>query len=175
MIDDFVRISDLSQGLAFVTLLPTRLLAGPFAQTRHPRWLLAGPFAQTPHPRRLLQPSLDGGLPLFELFKPSRRSSSAIWALSAPTSAMSSSRDSSAADSAFIESLNRSQIPLSRKFCTVDCRKLCSLTWAGQLRCNIDLAFGDTAEHGYMALPRPPVALVGALRAQIAELERRLG
>jgi hypothetical protein len=32
---------------------------------------------------------------------------------------MSSSLDSSAADSAFIESLNRSQIPLSRKFCTV--------------------------------------------------------
>ena len=33
MIDDFVGISDLSQGLAFVTLLPTRFLAGPFAQT----------------------------------------------------------------------------------------------------------------------------------------------
>src|SRR5439155_20360847 len=94
MIDDFVRISDLSQGLAFAPLLPTCLLAGPFAQTRHPRWLLAGPFAQTPHPRWLLQPSLDAGLPLFELFKPSPRSSSAIWALSAPTSAMSSSRDS---------------------------------------------------------------------------------
>src|ERR1700722_3776151 len=40
MIDDFVGISDLSQGLAFVTLLPTRFLAGPFAQTRHPRRLL---------------------------------------------------------------------------------------------------------------------------------------
>src|SRR6202140_1666067 len=64
-------------------------------------------------------PSLDGGLPLFELFNPIRRSSSAIWALSAATSAMSSSRDSSAADSSFIESLNRSQIPLSRKFSTV--------------------------------------------------------
>jgi hypothetical protein len=47
------------------------------------------------------------GLPLFELFNPIRRSSSAIWALSAATSAMSSSRDSSAADSAFIESLNQ--------------------------------------------------------------------
>jgi hypothetical protein len=68
-------------------------------------------------------------LPLFELFNPSRRSSSAIWALSAATSAMSSSRDSSATDSAFIESLNRSQIPLSRKFCTVVCGKKCSLTW----------------------------------------------
>jgi hypothetical protein len=42
---------------------------------------------------------------------------------------MSSSRDSSAPDSAFIESLNRSQIPLSRKFCTVVCGKQCSLTW----------------------------------------------
>jgi len=73
-------------------------------------------------------PSLDGGLPLFELFNPSRRSSSAIWALSAATSAMSSSRDGSASDSAFIESLNRSQIPLSRKFCTVVCGKQCSLT-----------------------------------------------
>ena len=40
MIDDFVRISDLSQGLAFVTLLPTRFLTGSFAQTRHPRRLL---------------------------------------------------------------------------------------------------------------------------------------
>ena len=40
MIDDFVGISDLSQGLAFVTLLPTRLIAGRFAQTRHPRRLL---------------------------------------------------------------------------------------------------------------------------------------
>src|SRR5580704_11415121 len=45
-------------------------------------------------------PSLDGGLPLFELFNPSRRSSSAIWALSAATSAISSSRDGSASDSA---------------------------------------------------------------------------
>jgi hypothetical protein len=41
---------------------------------------------------------------------------------------MSSSRDGSASDSAFIESLNRSQIPLSRKFCTVVCGKKCSLT-----------------------------------------------
>src|SRR5262249_24882718 len=37
MIDDFVGIGDLSEGLAFVTLLPSRLLARPFAQTRHPR------------------------------------------------------------------------------------------------------------------------------------------
>src|SRR3954447_10419957 len=39
MINDFVGIDDLSQGLAFVTLLPTRFLARPFAQTRHPRRL----------------------------------------------------------------------------------------------------------------------------------------
>jgi len=31
MIDDFVRITDLSQGLAFVTLLPAWYLAGTFA------------------------------------------------------------------------------------------------------------------------------------------------
>ena len=105
MIDDFVGINDLSQGLAFVTLLlPDRSRK---LDTR------AGFF----------NPSLDGGLPLFELFNASRRSSSAIWALSAATSAMSSSRDGSASDSAFIESLNRSQIPLSRKFCTVACGK----------------------------------------------------
>jgi hypothetical protein len=40
MIGDFVGSSDLSQGFAFVTLLPTRFPAGPFAQTRHPRRLL---------------------------------------------------------------------------------------------------------------------------------------
>jgi hypothetical protein len=83
MIDDFIRISDLSQGLALVTLLPTSDRSRKL-DTR------AG----------FLSPSLDGGLPLFELFNPSRRSSSAIWALSAPTSVLSSSRDSSAADSA---------------------------------------------------------------------------
>jgi len=40
MIDDLVGISDLSQGLAFVTLLPARFLARTFAQARHPRRLL---------------------------------------------------------------------------------------------------------------------------------------
>jgi hypothetical protein len=40
MIDDFVGISNLSQGLAFVTLLPTRFLARTFAQAAHPRRLL---------------------------------------------------------------------------------------------------------------------------------------
>src|ERR1700733_2647335 len=115
MIDDFVGISDLSQGLALCPFCPPGFLPDRSRKldTR------AGFFS----------PSLDGGLPLFELFNPSRRSSSAIWALSAATSAMSSSRDGSASDSAFIESLNRSQIPLSRKFCTVVCGKKCSLTW----------------------------------------------
>src|ERR1019366_9084259 len=67
-------------------------------------------------------PSLDGGLPLFELFKPSRRSSSAICAFKAAISAacaaisaISSSRDGSAGESGFIESLNRTPIPMSRK------------------------------------------------------------
>jgi len=54
-------------------------------------------------------PSLDGGLPLFELFKPSRRSSSAIRAFRdaislacALTSAISSSREGSFPDSRLI-------------------------------------------------------------------------
>ena len=60
----------------------------------------------------LFSPSLDGGLPLFELFKPSRRSSSAILAFKAAfsatsaaicaacalTSAISSSREGSLGD-----------------------------------------------------------------------------
>src|ERR1700747_1328657 len=71
-----------------------------------------------------LSPSLDGGLPLFELFSPSRRSSSAIRAFRAAISAacaaisaISSSRDGSRCESGFglIESLNRKPIPLSRK------------------------------------------------------------
>src|SRR5450830_1386930 len=40
MIDDFVGISDLSQGLAFVTLLAARFLARTFAQAAHPRRFL---------------------------------------------------------------------------------------------------------------------------------------
>jgi hypothetical protein len=76
-----------------------------------------------------LSPSLDGGLPLLELFNPSRRSSSAIRAFSAAisaacalTSAISSSRDGSPRESApgFIESLNRNPIPLSRKIYTLN-------------------------------------------------------
>src|ERR1700750_521122 len=47
MIDAFVGIGARPQGLAFVTLLPTRFLAGPFAQTRHPRRLLQ-PIARRP-------------------------------------------------------------------------------------------------------------------------------
>ena len=56
--------------------------------------------SQALHRTGFFSPSLDGGLPLFELFNPSRRSSSAIRAfsdafsaLSAAISAISSSRD----------------------------------------------------------------------------------
>ena len=64
MIDDIVGIDDLSQGLAFVTLLP----AGFLPDRSRKLDTRAGFFS----------PSLDGGLPLFELFNPRRRSSSAI-------------------------------------------------------------------------------------------------
>ena len=57
----------------------------------------------------LLSPSLDGGLPLFELFNPSRRSSSAIrasraaiLAACAAISAINSSRDGSHGESPFM-------------------------------------------------------------------------
>src|ERR1019366_5063000 len=67
-------------------------------------------------------PSLDGGLPLFELFNPSRGSSSAICAFKAAISAacvaisaISSFRDGSAGEAGFIESLNRTPTPMSRK------------------------------------------------------------
>jgi hypothetical protein len=69
-------------------------------------------------------PSLDGGLLLFVLSNPSRRSSSAMRALSAAisddcaaTSVISSSLDGSdrESNSGFIESLNRNPIPPSRK------------------------------------------------------------
>ena len=39
MIDDVIGISDLPQGLAFVTRLPARLLGRSFPQARHPRRL----------------------------------------------------------------------------------------------------------------------------------------
>jgi hypothetical protein len=110
MIDHLVGLGHLEQGASFVTLLPTN---GPI---RGSRVLLTRDG--------FLSPSLDGGLPLFELFRPSRRSSSAIRAFRAATSAacaatsaISSSRDGSLRESAFgfIESLNRKLIPLSRK------------------------------------------------------------
>ena len=62
-------------------------------------------------------PSLDGGLPLFELFNPSRRSSSAIRAfsaafsaLSAPISAISSSPDGSLSNSRIIRFFVTAQV-----------------------------------------------------------------
>ena len=107
MIDNVVRIGDLSQGLALVTLLPAPLLAGPS------RRLLTRPG--------FFSPSLDGGLPLFELFNPSRRSSSAIRAfsdafsaLSAPISAISPSPDGSLSVSRIIRFLNRKPVRPSR-------------------------------------------------------------
>ena len=115
MIDDPVRLGGLPQGVSFMTFLPARRLV---------RWL-----AQTSDRGGLLSPSLDGGLPLLELFNPSRRSSSAIRAFSAAISAacalisaISSSRDGSPRESAsgFIESLNRNPIPLSRKNYTLN-------------------------------------------------------
>src|SRR5450631_3967043 len=97
-------------------------------------------------PRRLLvraarggflSPSLDGGLPLLELFNPSRRSSSARRAFSAAisaawaaTSAISSSCDGQQRESgSFIESLNRNPIPLSRKIYPHSLQRNLS-TWA---------------------------------------------
>src|SRR5450755_379473 len=97
-------------------------------------------------PRRLLvraarggflSPSLDGGLPLLELFNPSRRSSSArrdfraaISAAWAATSVISSSCDGSKRESgSFIESLNRNPIPLSRKIYPRSLQRNLS-TWA---------------------------------------------
>src|ERR1019366_7302687 len=83
--------------------------------------------------RRLLtrtgffSPSLDGGLPLFELFNPSRRSSSAIRTFKAvistacaALSATSSSLLGSGCDSRFIESLNRKPLPPSRNIYLAD-------------------------------------------------------
>ncbi len=84
MIFDGVRLGGLPQRFALVALLPARFSFG-FSRRLRTR-------------TGLFRPSLDGGLPLFELFKPSRRSSSAIRAfkaalstISAPTSAISSS------------------------------------------------------------------------------------
>jgi hypothetical protein len=67
-------------------------------------------------------PSLDGGLPLFELFNLSRRSSSAIHAfraafpaISAATSAIASSLEVALGASRIIRFLNRKPTPPPRK------------------------------------------------------------
>jgi hypothetical protein len=95
MVDRTVRYGDLPQGVSFMTFLPARRLV---------RWL-----AQTSDRGGLLSPSLDGGLPLLELFNPSRRSSSAIrasraaiLAACAAISAINSSRDGSHGESPFM-------------------------------------------------------------------------
>src|SRR5262249_38722510 len=76
-------------------------------------------------------PSLDGGLPLFELFNPSWRSSSAIRdirdsfsALSAAISVIRSSVDGAPGVSRIIRFLNRKLPPQSRKIYR------CRPTWA---------------------------------------------
>ena len=91
-----------------MTLLPAPLLADPSRRL----------FTRT----GFFSPSLDGGLPLFELFNPSRRSSSAIRAfsdafsaLSAAISALSSSRDGSLSASRIIRFLNRKPVRPSRE------------------------------------------------------------
>jgi hypothetical protein len=64
VVNRVVRLGNLPQRLALVPLLPTRRLARRLAQTARARL-------------GLCSPSLDGGLPLLELFSPSRRSNSA--------------------------------------------------------------------------------------------------
>jgi hypothetical protein len=64
VLDRVARRIDLPQRLALVARLPARRFAGPLAQTAR-AWLPLG----------LVQPV--GGLPLLELFRPSRRSNSA--------------------------------------------------------------------------------------------------
>src|SRR5580693_2817977 len=69
MVNHLVGIGNLSQGFAFVSLLPTRF----FART----------FAQALHSRRLLQPIARRRLAAVRTVKPSWRSSSAIRAFRA--------------------------------------------------------------------------------------------
>ena len=117
MINHFVGIGDLSQGLAFVTLLPTRFLARPFAQTRHPR-RLRQPIAR----RRLAAVRAVQPEPALK-FGDLRLKSRDLACLRA-TNAISSSRDGSAAKSAFIESLNRRLIPVSSQIYTLGSQNL---------------------------------------------------
>ena len=92
-----------------------------------PLWPFCPPGFLPDRSRRLFtragffSPSLDGGLPLFELSNPSRRSSSAIRAfkdtfsaLRTAISAISSSLDGSLGDSRIIRFLNRKPPPPSR-------------------------------------------------------------
>ncbi len=76
MIDDFVGISDLSQGLAFVTLLPARLLARTFAQAVHPHRLVQSIALRRFATVRTVQsePALKFGDPRFQgrIFSPQR-------------------------------------------------------------------------------------------------------
>ena len=109
MIDHDVGIGDLPQRLAWPFCPPG------FLPDRSRRLVTRAGF---------FSPSLDGGLPLFELFNPSRRSSSASRAFSdafsacrAATSARRSSIDGArGGDSRVIRCLNRNPSPPSREF-----------------------------------------------------------
>ena len=77
MIDNVVRIHDLSQGLALVTLLPAPLLAGPFPQALHPYRLLQSVARRRLAAVRAVQsePALKFRDPCFQrrVFSPQRR------------------------------------------------------------------------------------------------------
>ena len=99
MIDGGVGLGDLAQGLALVPLLPTRLAA---------RLL-----AKAPRPGGLLQSVVSiGGLPLFRLSRPRRRSSSASRASWASSRSISWSFDRTARASPIHRILESSQPPL---------------------------------------------------------------
>ena len=108
MIGRDIGFSDLPQVLALWPFCPPG-----FLPDRSRRLLARAGF---------VSPSLDGGLPLFELFSPSRRSSSASRAFSAAfsasratTSASRSSSDGARGNSQVIRCLNRNPPPPSRR------------------------------------------------------------
>ena len=84
MIGNRVGFGDLAQGLALVALLPAGLRPD-FSRRLPVRRRFCFPAGG------LLSPSLDGGLPLLVLFRPSRRSSSSSRAARDSTKSISSS------------------------------------------------------------------------------------
>ena len=75
MIDDVIGISDLPQGLAFVTFLPARHLGRTFPQARHPRRLLQSIARRRLAAVRTVQSelALKFGNPRLQGFGPQRR------------------------------------------------------------------------------------------------------